>query len=196
LLLRDRIERHARDVGRDVSILDIGGRPAYWENVRPDRVSQIVVLNHLSTELEPTTLDIDFKLVVGDARDLTMYEDRSFDLVHSNSVIEHVGAWTDMVRMASEMMRVGRRGWVQTPAWEFPVEPHYRLPFVHWLGAPMRRAALALSPKYVGTSIGDRRMHVDRINLLSFSEVKALFPGREMIIERFAALPKSYIVTW
>ena len=68
---------------------------------------------------------------VGDACDLAGYPDRSVDLVHSNSVIEHVGGWPRMAAMAGELMRVARAGWVQTPAWEFPIEPHFHAPLVH-----------------------------------------------------------------
>ena len=106
-------------------------------------------MNYSAAELEREaegggTGDI-FVRKVGDARNLSDYADGSVDLVHSNSVIEHVGGWADMRAMADEMMRVGRAGWMQTPAWEFPVEPHFRAPFLHWFGDPLRARMLSLS---------------------------------------------------
>lgn len=186
----------SRELGRDLHVLDVGGRPAYWENVRPEGIARIVVVNTSPTELGRTSLPLRFETFVGDARDLSGYADGSFDVVHSNSVIEHVGTWRDMQLMAHELRRVGVHGWVQTPAWEFPIEPHHRLPFVHWLGAPAQRAALSVARRYRGTSISERREHVERINLLARPEVEALFPGCAISVERFAGLPKSYIATW
>ncbi|MCV9967053.1 hypothetical protein OIU34_35060 [Pararhizobium sp. BT-229] len=129
------------------------------------------------------------------ARDLKGYADKSVDLIHSNSVIEHVGAWPDMSAMASEMQRVGLSGWVQTPAWEFPIEPHFRLPFLHWFAPPIRRAVLKLSKDYGSSDIGVRRYHTDRINLFSYGEVRSLFPQGEIHVERFI-FSKSYSARW
>jgi hypothetical protein len=137
-----------------------------------------------------------FRALLGDARRLEGRADGSVDLVHSNSVIEHVGPWQDMAAMASELRRVGRAGWMQTPAWEFPIEPHFRAPFLHWFGQPLRRRMLALSPHYRRAGLAARRLHVDRINLLSRAEVAALFPGCEIWVERVALLPKSYVARW
>ena len=128
---------------------------------------------------------------VGDARDLSDYADGSVDLVHSNSVIEHVGGWADMRAMADEMMRVGRAGWMQTPAWEFPVEPHFRAPFLHWFGDPLR-----VKRGIRRQDMATRRRRVEGIHLLSRGDVRLLFPGRTVEAERVALLPKSHIVRW
>jgi hypothetical protein len=193
-LLTAQINRIGDELGRKVEIVDIGGRPDYWDNVDTSAVSRIVLYNLEAEELDRGSATHKFDRQVGDARNLP-FEKASVDLVHSNSVIEHVGHWWDMQAMAAEVQRVGRHGWVQTPAWEFPIEPHYRLPFLHWLAPPARRALLKLSPKYGCLTLAERRMHVDRINLLSRAEIEALFPGRRLHIER-VLLTKSYTAIW
>ena len=195
-VLRHQIDRLRQRTGRDLRVLDVGGRPDYWENIGVGGIEQIVLLNVDAAEVERDARFDIFDNRIGDARDLACFDDNSFDLVHSNSVIEHVGLWDDMCRMAEECRRVGVEGWIQTPAWEFPVEPHYRMPFIHWFAQPARRAALRLSPSYGALAVCDRRRHVDRINLLSGDELKALFPNSRIWVERFMLLPKSYVARW
>lgn len=52
--------------------------------------------------------------VVGDGTRLA-FEDQSFDLVYSNSVIEHLGTWEKQQAFAAEARRVGRGYWIPTP---------------------------------------------------------------------------------
>ncbi|GFE52493.1 hypothetical protein So717_42460 [Roseobacter cerasinus] len=194
-LLRAQIERMADHLGRDLRILDVGGRADYWKNVGLERIAHIDLLNYDEGEFDRTAPEGSFTNILGDACDLKDYADKSVDFVHSNSVIEHVGDWGAMTRMAKEVVRVGQAGWVQTPAWEFPIEPHFRAPFLHWFGAPLRRRMLSLSKLYRQCDIAERRIHIDRINLLSKSEVATLFPDCEIHVERLV-LAKSYCVHW
>jgi Methyltransferase domain len=200
--LRKQIRAMARHLGRDLVVLDVGGRPDYWANVGLDHIARVEVLNYSSEELErgfPGDVPAEiFQCRIGDARNLSDYADKSVDFVHSNSVIEHVGGWTDMSAMASELMRVGQAGWVQTPAYEFPIEPHFRAPFVHWFGRPTRARLLS----FLSARAPMRRMDLDRrcrkiegINLLSRREVKHLFPGCRLYVER-VILAKSYAARW
>lgn len=128
----------------------VGGRPDYWANIGIERIARIELINRADDELNqdfPGKVPEGFFLRNrGDARSLTGYGDKSVDLVHSDSVIEHVGNWQDMRAMAEEMLRVDRAGWMQTPAWEFPFEPHFRAPFLHWFGQPLRTRMLAFPP--------------------------------------------------
>jgi ubiquinone/menaquinone biosynthesis C-methylase UbiE len=199
-LLARKIQAISGRLGRSLHVLDVGGRAEYWDNVGMHNIAHVKILNNDENELneiqETSLADDRFSYVLGDARNLSDFEDGSVDFVHSNSVIEHVGAWWDMEAMAREMCRVGAAGWMQTPAWEFPVEPHFRVLFMHWFAQPVRRKMLWFSKRYRHLSIIERRFHCDRINLLSSSEVKALFPSGSLIVERFISLPKSYVVTW
>lgn len=203
--LRRQIESLADHLGRDIVVLDVGGRPDYWANVGLGRIARVDLVNYSAEELEREAEGAGagsggevFVRKLGDARDLSDYADGSVDLVHSNSVIEHVGGWADMRAMADEMMRVGRAGWVQTPAWEFPVEPHFRAPFLHWFGDPLRARMLSLSVKKGNRRMDmpTRRRRMESIHLLSRGDVRLLFPGRTVETERVALLPKSYVVRW
>src|SRR5579875_2428417 len=105
-------------VSSHTRILDVGGSPAIWQflSSRP----QVTILNFPSA-LEPGTHGME--LVAGDGCQLP-FADRAFDIVFSNSVIEHVGGPAAQKRFAEEIMRTGKRYWVQTPDRSFPVEPH------------------------------------------------------------------------
>lgn len=194
-VLAGQITRLSASLRRPVTVLDIGGRADYWDNVGFDGIAEIRLLNNDEHELERVGSGNMFVRELGDARCLSGYGDKSVDLVHSNSVIEHVGQWPDICAVASEALRVGLSGWMQTPAFEFPVEPHFRLPLLHWLAPPLRRRMLAFSPDYRALGVAERRYHVDRINLLSRPEVAALFPGCEIFVER-VLFPKSYSARW
>lgn len=195
-ILRKKIHDLSQELGRDIRILDVGGRPEYWENIKSENTEKIVLLNFDESELHRTGAESDlFESRVGDARDLSDYDDNSFDLVHSNSVIEHVGNWSDMANMSREIQRVGRAGWLQTPAYEFPLEPHFRILGIHWFGAPTRASLLCLSRHYRNQDRAARRMHVERINLLSHREMRVLFPDCKIWVERII-LAKSYVAIW
>jgi hypothetical protein len=200
-LLRRQIADLAEHFGQDITILDVGGRPDYWLNIGFDRIARIDLLNRHKKEIErelPAEAPREiFTHRIGDARNLSAYEDGSVHLVHSNSVIEHVGGWRNMRAMAKELMRVGRSGWVQTPAWEFPIEPHFQVPFMHWFGGPLSSRLMSISaqPRLRRLDVHKRRQQVERINLLSGREVRALFPGTQVYVERLL-IAKSYIVRW
>lgn len=125
-ILAGKIVALAKLKQRPVSIFDVGGRRDYWNNVGFEGISSITLLNIDPSDLGRATAREDiFTDSIGDARHLEGISNQAFDLYHSNSVIEHVGSWGDMKRMAQESRRVADSGWLQTPAWEFPIEPHF-----------------------------------------------------------------------
>lgn len=91
--------------------------------------------------------------------------DRSFDLVVSNAVIEHVGGEDEQRRMVVEHDRVGRCWVITTPNRWFPVESHTAMPLLHW------------SAKWRDKQPGFTR-------LLSRSEFRALLPPGAVVVGR------------
>lgn len=184
-------------------ILDVGGMPDFWATVSSgSSAAEIVILNSGSGEYSsPDELMRqhvlgNMRLVSGDACDLE-FPDKDFDLVVCNSVLEHVGGWERQRLAASELSRVARSGWVQVPAYEFPLEVHYMRPFVHWVSEPGRAALLRWTVRrFRGMSPEQFRTMFINVSLLSGKEMSTLFPDAEIHSERFLGFTKSHIATW
>jgi hypothetical protein len=122
--------------------------------------------------------------------------DRQYDVVFSNSTIEHVGTWDDQKRAAAEIRRVGKRYFVQTPNRYFPIEPHFLVPGFQFLPVWLRAGLLSRTrlgwmpraPDYMSA-----RAEVEQIRLLTRREMCVLFPGASLHIERFGLLAKSFV---
>jgi hypothetical protein len=176
-------------------ILDIGGEPQYWSNVADmfgKRRWQITLVNQIGYPVEDTRL----VSLIGDARDLTSFADMSFDLVHSNSVIEHVGRWHDMQAMAREVRRLAPSYFVQTPYFWFPMEPHCSTAFFHWLPESVRVSMLMRRPRGIWGQAPDVDTAMRQIQtavLLDYRMLETLFPDAAIHREHFLGLTKSLI---
>ncbi len=152
------------------------------------------VLENLPPEEESLRKTVN--MIVGDARDLSMFSDQSFDIVVCNSVIEHVGNWLDMRKAANEARRVGKRGWFQAPAFEFPLKQHFLLPFIHWLADPLQVCIIRLfRPAFKAMSVDDQYMAVYHTRPLTRAQFSALLPDADMLSERLL-FPKSHVLIW
>jgi len=75
--------------------------------------------------------------------------DKEFDIVISNMVIEHTGARR---RHLSEIHRILKDDgvcYLGSPNRIFPIEPHYKIPFIHYLPATLQVKALSCINKVV-----------------------------------------------
>lgn len=178
-------------------ILDVGGYPHTWTSA-PQDVALIECLNLqvYPWEEEKDHPDHRIRIIEGNGCDLK-YADNSYPIVFSNSVIEHVGDLDAQKAFAREVRRVGSKLWVQTPAYECPMEPHYLTPFMHWYPKGLRRrlaryfTVWGLLEKPNKAEIDDM---VDHTRLLTKSEMRSLFPDCEIRTERLLGfIPKSYI---
>jgi len=193
---RRRMQRFARELGitAKTRVLDIGGTPDCWTLLR-----ERPRLTLLNTPRAREDLAGAESWVAGDGRRLP-FRDAAFDVVFSNSVIEHVGDAASQERFAREVARVGRGYWVQTPNRWFPVEQHLFTPFVHWLPKSWQRAVVPRCNLWslLVRVTPDRRQfyiqhYVSDVRLLGIRQVRELFPDARIIRERFCGLAKSLV---
>lgn len=177
-----------------VRILDIGGTNAFWQNRGwADREDVHVVLVNLEAE---TPLHANIDPQAGDATELSQFADGSFDVVFSNSVIEHLETFERQAAMAAEVRRLAPIYWVQTPNFWFPVEPHFLTPGWHWL--PVRLRVALLRRRRWGwrgpcPDPDQARELVKEIRLMRRSELRRLFPEAEVTRERIGPFVKSFV---
>jgi len=178
---------------RPVRILDVGGTETYWKMMELNTGDQVFIslLNLSQNEVSlPNVTSI-----AGDARAI-LAKDASFDVVFSNSVIEHVGTYQDQIQMAKEVRRVGKRYFVQTPNKYFPLEPHFLFPLFQFL--PINIRVLLLQNFRLGwfSKTPDKakaREIVESIRLLDKREFISLFPNAELYEEKIFGMAKSFV---
>jgi hypothetical protein len=174
-------------------VLDIGGTQNYWNTYYEDIKHLDITLVNLSRE---HVFFDNLKSEIGDATNLKNYSENEFDLVFSNSVIEHLFSKENQKKMANEIRRVGKSYFIQTPNKYFPLEPHFLFPFFQFLPNFLKLFLLQnFSLGHIGR-IKDRekaQKQIDEIKLLSKSEFKKLFPEANIFEEKFLFLTKSFI---
>jgi hypothetical protein len=173
----------------EMRVLDLGGTVISWRvlGLRPLSVT-VVNLDDGEPPDEPW---IDF--IRGDACTGGFGK---YDLVFSNSLMEHLGGHARRQKFADVVQESAPAWWIQTPYRYFPIEPHWVfpgfqfLPFLarvficqHWrtlhsMGRPDRAAAAEL---------------VASVELISASEMRMYFPASEIWFERIAGVPKSIV---
>jgi len=183
----------ALGIGPDTRVLDVGGTLDIWQlaPLRP----RLVILN------EPRAAEArDGVPVVSGNGCALPFPDASFDVVFSNSVIEHVGNAENQARFASEVSRVGRAYWVQTPNRNYFLESHLLTPFVHWLPRAWQARVVRWGTvwEWVTEPSPDRRAYyldhyLTSVPLLSARELGRLFPGAHIVRERFLGWTKSLV---
>lgn len=179
-----------------VEILDLGGSEKYWL-IGEDFINQyrdrlhFTLINPEKQEEKNTDL---FTFMIGDATAPDLFAGQNFDIVHSNSVIEHVGDWDAITRFAENTRRLGKRYYMQTPNYWFAYEPHFRFIGFHWLPVSVRvwlmtKMRLGFFPRM--ESAEEAREHVESIRLLNKKQVERLFPDAKIEYEMIVGMAKS-----
>lgn len=187
-----RLKKFAEMMGltAETTILDVGGTTFDWQllsgilGYRP----KVTILN-----IEAPKATDGFSWVLASGLELP-FADGQFDIVYSNSAIEHLYLEKNQVRFASEIARVGKRYFVQTPNRWFPVEPHYLTPFIHYFPPRMQLKLLRNFTVWgllARPSLELCRRDVDEIRLLDSRDMRVLFPGAAIEREYFLGLTKS-----
>lgn len=193
IVRRRRMRRFAEfaNLRSGLRILDLGGTPSIWRfETTPLDITLLNLPGRIESKAGETAHK--FSYVDGDACDLSRYRDGEFDVVFSNSVIEHVGDFERMRQFAHEARRVAKSYWIQTPSRWFPIEPHCGMPFWWLYPARLRDSFLARwRPK-----LPDWTAMVASTTVLTKVQLRELFPEAAVRCEFWGCFPKSYYVSF
>jgi len=179
-------------------ICDLGGSRHFWEKVAIEGLpySNITIYN-ISANGTQGNLSADsdeIEVVIYDGHTIPI-ADAEFDLLVCNSVLEHVPP-EHRAKLVAEMKRVAKHIFIQTPAYTFPIEPHFIMPFVHWLPRTIGYWLIHFSPWRLLSrpSAETIASYWWDTKLLTRREVEFLFPSESIRCERVLGITKSYYV--
>ncbi len=179
-------------------ILDLGGTETYWK-IGADALRRLrgkVRITLVNPEQETVRDNGIFSFVSGSGTDPQLFRDRPFDLVHSNSVIEHVGSYGEMQAFAANVRRLAPRYYVQTPNYWFAYEPHFRFVGFQYLPETVRARIIMTKAQGFFQRIETYEEAMDIIrhhSLLSTRQMRTLFPDAVVSHEILLGLRKSII---
>lgn len=191
-LLRDHVPLRG-----DERILDIGSQVDNQSRQILERVENrknLTAINLLGDHLEEIRGAYPgIHVMRADACELP-FADKSFDLVYSNAVIEHVGDFAAQKRMADEVRRVGRRWFITTPNRWFPFEFHVRMPLISWLPPRlMHRAARVWGYNHVRRRYQPGCDYSD-VHLMTARQLRAAFPDSIVLKPRVTIWPETLVI--
>lgn len=192
---------------RPVRVLDLGGTAEMWSRwqVRESDALQITLLNH--HRLDTTQRDVPvtqpfIRSCHGDALALTARELHSFDVIFSNSMLEHLPSRVQQVQLADCIMASGLPFFIQVPNRRSPVDPHFPHPLVPFFALyPRELQARLLAWSHLGsggraTSLAQARATFAHYHPLSRTDMHRLFPAATVRMQWTFGLPMSVIASW
>lgn len=171
-------------------VLDLGGTARYW-NHRPFRPAHVTIVNlEQRRSLGPAMTHIE-----ADACEFEPPVGEQYDMVFSNSVIEHVGGFSRRQQLAEVARAISPNIWIQTPYRYFPIEPHWLMPGQQFLPLALR-AHLSQHWTLGLPAADDYEQSVEKClgtELLSQTEIQYLFPDAAIWKERWHGITKSIV---
>jgi ubiquinone/menaquinone biosynthesis C-methylase UbiE len=167
-------------------ILDLGGGPASFFAAMFPRPEQVILLDiDYNRACQARRRQSTLHVIVSDGERLPL-SDRSVDVTICNSVIEHVD---DPDALATEIRRVSRSYFSQTPNGDFPLETHsfIAIPFYNFIPWVWLRRLMC---KIFGANFE----YVSSVRYLPEQELRFLFPEATITYEKVLGLKKSFYV--
>ncbi|QSR32545.1 methyltransferase type 11 [Nocardioides sp. S5] len=189
------VERAFPDLAT-MSVLDLGGTVEWWRRA-PVRPKDVTVLNLFEPgeSDEPSVHPVRGDACAATQALATAGAATSYDVVFSNSLLEHVGGHAQRVALAREIRSLAPCHWVQTPYRYFPLEPHWLFPGLQFLPMPARARLAAAWPLAHSRpdSLEDSMAEVQWTELVGVAELRSYFPDSAVHHERIGGLTKSII---
>jgi hypothetical protein len=176
-----------------MTVIDLGGTAEAWRR-SPVHPASVYIIN-LEVE-QVADLPAWMRVDRADACNLpTHISNGNYDLVFSNSVIEHVGGHSQRQLFADTVHRLADRHWIQTPYRYFPIEPHWLFPGFQFLPLAARAAVSRHWPLMYSRASGREESirQAMSVELVSRTEMGLYFPDSTIGSERIFGLTKSLV---
>lgn len=187
-------------------LLDLGGADgAFLGRFRNNLVNFEISVADINDSSLLKAKKYGFKTILLDETALFPFHDKEFDIVFCNSLIEHYTgpkqkifnlkkseqfrniAFKNQKFLASEIKRISKSYFVQTPYKFFPIESHTQFPFVGYLSRSLQVLIIGILNKF-----WIKKTQPDWY-LLSIKEMQLLFSDAKIISENFFGITKSII---
>jgi hypothetical protein len=189
---------------RPIRVVDLGGGADMWQRwgfTERDGL-KITLVNHHEDDVTHR-LPLDSVLFISerilDAREIRSADLRHFDLVFSNSMLEHLPTRADQTELARKIVQCGRPYFVQVPNKYSLIDPHFPHPAVPFFATyPRELQARLLSLHKFGSgsrspTVAAARLRFSLYLPLGRSDMRRLFPNAEIVTERSLGIPMSLV---
>jgi hypothetical protein len=199
----------AQSFDAPIRVIDLGGTVSMWERWGLDRDVRLRIdlannfpIDVNGKNLSPKTNNIS-KIDV-DVVTLTPSDYKQYDVVFSNSMLEHLTSTDQQRSVAQAVVQSGRPYFIQVPNKHSLIDPHFAHPLAPFFAAWPRYAqarALRLSALGSGSrarSIAHAERRLEYYNPLSIRDLAALFSGGSprIVVERTFGIPMSLVAMW
>ena len=193
-----------KSVSGPVRLIDLGGTVKFWENwgLAKQPLLDVTVVN--SHELDkchqddPITLPNIHRLRA-DVLTLTAEDFAQYDVIFSNSLIEHLPGRQLQRQLAQAIIDSKRPYFMQTPNKRSPVDPHFPRPYVPFFAAYPRAVQarlLSWSALGSGSAAPSYQAALERLSNyypLTKRDIRNLFPQARVVMERPMGVPMSIV---
>lgn len=189
---------------RPVRVIDLGGSAEMWARwgvTKADRLLITLVNNHHIDkshlgERVPGNFISERQM---DVMELSKGDLASYDVVFSNSMLEHLSSEEEQIRLAASIADCGQPYFVQVPNKHCIVDPHFPHPLAPFFAAwprPLQVRMLTLHRLSGGNRCASPEEAMRRLHYytpLNRHRLRQLFPGATIAIERTFGLPLSLV---
>ncbi|MEW6221235.1 MAG: hypothetical protein AB1634_17105 [Thermodesulfobacteriota bacterium] len=189
---------------RPLRVVDLGGTASFWTawGFGHDGDLRVTLVNNHEQDRTNVGYDNSIPYVkeeINDVRHLTADCLKEFDLVFSNSMIEHLTSHEEQFHLGLTIEQSGVAFFVQTPNKYSIVDPHFPHPLVPFFGAyPKTIQGLLLTMNRLGSgaraaSLATARGRLRYYHPVSAGQLQAMLPSGQLVRERFLGFCHSLI---
>jgi hypothetical protein len=187
-----------------VRLVDLGGTVKFWEKwglAKQPLLDVTVVNNHWidKNHIDDAITLPNIRRLRADVLDFSAEDFAQYDVIFSNSLIEHLPGRHLQQKLARAIVDSGRRYFLQTPNKMSPVDPHFPRPYVPFFAAyprPLQARLLSWNALGSGSAAPSYDAALQRLANyfpLTTRDMRGLFPKAHIVMERPLGVPMSIV---